>query len=124
MKKTVMIGNKKVKFNSSAGILRLYRKEFGRDLLIDMAKVEAALQRKNDGSSVIPIENLQIFEDLAYIYAKHADPEGVPDTPEEWLDQFEIMDIYSIYPEILSMWVEENKSVSKLKKKEGKSTGN
>ena len=28
--------------------------------------------------------------------AKHADPQGVPDTPDEWLDQFgTLLDMYS-----------------------------
>ena len=31
---------------------------------------------------------LEMFEDLAWLMARHADPANVPDSPEEFLDQF------------------------------------
>lgn len=49
------------------------------------------------------IENLEIFENVAYIMALHADP-TIPKTIEEWLDQFEMFSIYEILPEILELW--------------------
>ena len=36
--------------------------------------------------------------------AKHADPQGVPDTPDEWLDQFGTFSIYQVLPEIIELW--------------------
>ena len=45
-----------------------------------------------------------LFEDISYIMAKHADPAGVPDTPDEWLDQFGTFSIYQILPEIIELW--------------------
>lgn len=119
MIKTLTVGDKEVKFKTSAAVLYLYRREYGRDLLVDMAKIEAGLHKNEDGSSTLPIENLQIFEEMAYIFAKHADPENVPDDIVEWLDQFETFDIFQIFPEIISMWTAEQKTTSKLKKKVG-----
>lgn len=49
------------------------------------------------------IEDLEIFENVAYIMACHADP-TVPGTIDEWLDQFEMFSIYEILPEILDLW--------------------
>ena len=49
------------------------------------------------------IEDLEIFENVAYIMALHADP-TIPGTIEEWLDQFEMFSIYVILPEILELW--------------------
>lgn len=46
---------------------------------------------------------MEIFENVAYIMACHADP-SVPDTIDEWLDQFEMFSIYEVLPEILELW--------------------
>jgi hypothetical protein len=44
------------------------------------------------------------IEDISYIMAKHADPQGVPDTLDEWLDQFGTFSIYQVLPEIIELW--------------------
>jgi flavorubredoxin len=49
------------------------------------------------------IEDLEIFENVAYIMAFHADP-SIPGTIDEWLEQFEMFSIYEILPEILDLW--------------------
>ena len=36
--------------------------------------------------------------------ARHADPQNVPDSPEEWLDQFQTFSIYQVLPEIIKLW--------------------
>ncbi|MBR4907761.1 MAG: hypothetical protein IKY16_07950 [Bacteroidales bacterium] len=122
MEKTVKIGDKEVKFKTSAAVTYLYRQKFGRDLIVDMTKLESRLVKNEDGSSSLPIESLEMFEELAYMFAKHADPENIPDDIVAWLDQFETFDIYLVFPEIISLWTEENKSFSTLKKKGGKLT--
>lgn len=48
--------------------------------------------------------SLELFEDISYIMAKHADPQEVPDTPDEWLDQFETFSIYQMLLEIIELW--------------------
>ena len=40
---------------------------------------------------------------MAYIMALHAD-KSIPDTIEDWLDQFEMFSIYEVLPEILELW--------------------
>ena len=35
--------------------------------------------------------------------AKHQNPD-VPDTPEDWLDQFNTFSIYEILPQIIELW--------------------
>lgn len=56
----------------------------------------------DDGSS-FEIEDLEIFENVAYIMAYHAD-HSIPATIEEWLDEFEMFSIYEVLPEILELW--------------------
>ena len=46
------------------------------------------------------IEDLEIFENVAYIMAYHAD-HSIPGTIDDWLDEFEM---YQVLPEILELW--------------------
>ena len=46
--------------------------------------------------------SLEMFENIAYVMAKHADP-SVPNTPEEWLDGFNTFPIYQILPQIIEL---------------------
>ena len=101
--KTVKIGEQEVKFRSSASIPRMYRIMFKRDIFKDLTKLEKAYEDKTGEGSDMPIEDLEIFENVAYCMAKHADP-TIPGTIEEWLDQFEMFSIYEILPEILELW--------------------
>ena len=56
-----------------------------------------------------------MFENIAYVMAKHGDP-SQPDNIGEWLDQFEMFDIYEILPQILDMWKIETHQESEPKK--------
>ena len=104
LQKTVKIADKDVTFKSSAAIPRLYRIKFGRDIFRDLSKLEKAY-KENAGqeASMMEIEDLEIFENVAYIKALHADP-TIPATIDEWLDQFEMFSIYEVLPEILDLW--------------------
>ena len=101
--KTVLISGKEVRFRSSAAIPRLYRIKFKRDIFKDLSKLESSYKGKTDDGEELQIEDLEIFENVAYIMAWHADP-TIPGTIEEWLDEFEMFSIYQILPEILDLW--------------------
>lgn len=107
--KVIRIGDQDVKFRSSATIPRLYRIKFGRDIFRDFAKLEKSYQQQekgNDGapeSSSLDIEDLELFENIAYIMAYHAD-HSIPGNIDDWLDQFEMFSIYEILPQIIDMW--------------------
>ena len=103
IQKTVKVGNTEVTFRSSASIPRLYRIKFRRDIFKDLSRLEKSYKEKDDGSKELEIEDLEIFENVAYIMACHADP-SVPDTIDEWLDQFEMFSLYEVLPEILELW--------------------
>ena len=98
--KTIRIDNKEVSFKSSATIPRLYRLKFKRDIFKDLTKLEKAYQKNETG---FEIDDLEIFENVAYIMAFHAD-NSISKTIEEWLDQFEMFSIYEVLPEILELW--------------------
>ena len=101
--KTVKVGDQEVTFKSSAAIPRMYRIKFKRDIFKDLTKLEKSYKDKDDGTKELEIEDLEIFENVAYIMALHAD-KSIPDTIEDWLDQFEMFSIYEILPEILELW--------------------
>ena len=103
LSKTVTIGDREVTFKSSAAIPRMYRIKFKRDIFKDLTKLEKSYQDRDDGTKELEIDDLEIFENVAYIMALHADP-TIPKTIEEWLDQFEMFSIYEILPEILELW--------------------
>lgn len=101
--KTVKVGDREVTFKSSAAIPRMYRIKFKRDIFKDLTKLEKSYKDKGDGSKELEIEDLEIFENVAYIMALHGDP-STPKSIDEWLDQFEMFSIYEILPEILELW--------------------
>ena len=101
--KTVLVSGKEVRFRSSAAIPRLYRIKFKRDIFKDLSKLEASYKGKANDGEELQIEDLEIFENVAYIMAFHADP-TIPGTIEEWLDEFEMFSIYQVLPEILELW--------------------
>ena len=104
LKKTVKVGEKEVTFKSSAAVPRMYRIKFKRDIFKDLTRLEKSYKEKDDGTKEMEIEDLEIFENVAYIMALHADPENTPKTIDEWLDEFEMFSIYEVLPEILELW--------------------
>ena len=103
LEKTIKVDGKDVKFRSSATVPRLYRIKFGRDIFKDLAKLEKAYKGKEEDGEELQIDDLEIFENVAYVMAFHADS-TIPGTIDEWLDQFEMFSIYEVLPEILKLW--------------------
>ncbi len=101
--KSIEIDGKQVPFRASAAIPRIYRIKFNRDIYRDLAQLEKAVGNGTPEESDLDMLSLEMFENIAYIMAKHADA-NVPDTPEEWLDGFSTFSIYEILPEIIKLW--------------------
>jgi hypothetical protein len=77
--------------------------KFRRDIFRDLSKLEKSYKDRDDGTKELEIEDLEIFENVAYIMAFHADP-TIPGTIDEWLDEFDMFSIYEVLPEILELW--------------------
>ena len=100
--KRIGVDGMPITFRASAAIPRLYRTQFRRDICKDPAVLEKSI---GDGkSSDLDSFCLELFENIAWLMAERADPEHVPDTPDEWLDQFNTFSIYGILPQIISLW--------------------
>lgn len=123
--RTLTLNGKKIKFKASAALPRMYRTMFGRDAFKDMETVEKAIltaRQENNEEQGIPGDTLELLENIAYSMAKHADSK-VPDTVEEWLEQFEVLSIYSIIPIIPDLWYANMKTSIPSKKKSDPQTG-
>ena len=90
-------------FKASAAIPRIYRIKFHRDVYKDLAALEKVVGKNAEENSNLDMFSLEMFENIAYIMAKHADP-SIPDTPEEWLDNFNTFSIYQVLPKIIELW--------------------
>ena len=104
LSKTIKVGDKEVAFRSSATIPRLYRAKFKRDIFKDLSKLESSYKDNSEAGSSFAIEDLEIFENVAYIMAYHAD-HNIPEDIDDWLDQFEMFSIYEVLPEILELFL-------------------
>ncbi len=118
---TIEISGIPIKFRASAAALRVYRDMFGRDLLVDFQTLqESYSEAKKNKARVM---NMEILENIAYVLAKIADPDGVADTPAGWLDQFDGFALYDALPEIVALWTDSAKTMSTAKKKAAKPQG-
>lgn len=125
MEKIIKVGGKEVKMRASALVPRLYRFKFGRDMIADMTMLrkaynkaaslpETASEEEKEDAQLSALD-LTIFENTAYIMAKHADA-NQPNNPDDWLDQFDMFSIYEVLPQILELWALSNATTSISKK--------
>lgn len=74
MTKMIEIDGKQVPFKASAAIPRIYRIKFHRDIYKDLDALGKAVGNGDEVSSHLDMFSLEMFENIAYIMAKHADP--------------------------------------------------
>ena len=99
----IEIDGKQVAFKASAAIPRIYRLKFQRDIYKDLRSLERSIGEGNEENSNLDLFSLEMFENIAFVMAKHADP-SIPDTPEDWLDGFNTFSIYQVLPELIELW--------------------
>lgn len=103
MMKKIEIDGKAVAFKASAAIPRIYRIKFQRDIYKDLSVLEKSIGNGDPEKSSLDLFSLEMFENIAYVMAKHADP-SIPDNPEEWLDEFNTFSIYQVLPKLIELW--------------------
>ena len=120
IKKNITVDGIEVPFKASAAVPRLYRIKFRRDIYKDFAALQTSVQAGDEDASTLDIESLEVFENIAYIMAKHADS-NVPDNPDDFLEQFNTFSIYEILPQLIELWglntatqVESKKNIARL----------
>ena len=129
MEKIVTVGGQVMRMRASALIPRLYRYKFGRDLISDMRQLQKAYNkameaRKKENPTEEDLRDAQlsaldltIFENVAWLMCKHADP-AIPAEPDEWLDSIDgVFSVYEVLPAILELWQINNATTSVPAKK-------
>ena len=125
MDKTLNISGIDVKFRATARTPRLYRAIIGRDLIRDINQLRKAYNKavsigedatdEEKQDAQLSVMDLELFENIAYIMARHANPEiSVP--VDEWLDSFDMFSIWQILPELLKLWALNEQTTSTPKK--------
>ena len=117
MEATIKIDGKDVRFKATAAVPLLYRRKFNRDLIQDIQTVANAMEGKETTGENLPLQTLTMFEQMAYIMAKHGDPNMKADSPEEWLEGFSTMSIYAVFPVIQALWAGNLERLEESKKK-------
>ena len=103
VRRNIEIDGKEVAFKASAAIPRIYRLKFQRDIYKDIAQLEKSLGDNTEEESNLDLFSLEMFENIAFIMAKHADP-SIPDEVEDWLDEFNTFSIYQVLPQLIELW--------------------
>lgn len=123
LEKKIMIDGKPVKFRASAAVPRLYMALTGSDIFSDIGDLTEQFHKPAETGeqqkAQIDLKDLgkmSTFENIAYVMAKAADS-SVPDTVEEWLDQFGMMSVWRAFPQIAKLWAASQKTNVDLKKK-------
>ena len=122
MKRNIDIDGQEVAFRASAAIPRIYRMRFHRDIFKDLKDLEKGIDKNDPEYSGLYLFSLELFENIAYVMAKHADP-SIPDTPEDWLDSFNTFSIYQVLPQIIELWGLNTKTEVQAKKNFAQLTG-
>ena len=111
MEKIIDINGKQVGFKATASTTKRYRDKFARDLFRD---ISGLIPKMNDQS--LSVDDLECFMNIAYIMAWQHD-NTIPADPDDWLDQFEMFDIYFVLPQIIELWGLNTEQIEKPKKK-------
>lgn len=117
MDKTIIIDGQPVIFRKTAGTMMRYKRQFGRELSPDLAKIydvmpllakyaerdesELTEEEKMTAAKLVMGIETEYMYDIAYIMAQQADP-SIRDQLE-WLDRFENMNILNIFVQLLPL---------------------
>ena len=139
MDKIILIDGKEVGFRATALTPRLYRHKIGRDIVRDLNQLKKNYEKAVSARNIDPpgkdateqqiaeyeealedaqlsVMDLEIFENAAFIMARQYDSK-IPETPEEWLENFSVFSIYEVLPEVLELWQLNQQTTSVPKKK-------
>lgn len=118
MERIIEIEGKEIGLKCTAGTVRAYRIEYGRDLIQDMSAVEQQLLEEK----MLNQETTGIAENILYMFAKQYDRD-IPSLPE-WLDAFSPYFVFSAISAAIVMWRDNLMTLSSAKKNTDPSNGN
>lgn len=106
MEKIIKIDGKDVVFKSTGSAPLRYKMQFKRDFFADILKMQ-------DIENNLEKIDLEILYNIAWIFAKIADPTIPP--PLEWLDSFDSFPIIDVIPQIQDLLLSSLRTINKKK---------
>ena len=111
-KKKVIIDGQERTLVANALLPKLYRREFGSDLIRDMKKLSDAYKNSNGDAF-----DSEALERLTWLMLREGG-EDVGETPDEWLASLgTVFGLYELLPTVVEMWASNAATTSKPKKK-------
>lgn len=124
MEKIISIGGKEVGMKATASTIKRYRRKFNRDFFKDIRNLQKKYAEAENTEDVeLSAEDLECFERVAYIMAWQYD-NTIPASPDDWLDEFDMFDIYQVLPQIIELWGTSSVELETPKKKVEKQSEN
>ena len=80
----------------------IYRLKFQREIYKELRILEKSIGEGDEESSNLNLFSLEMFENIAYTMAKHADPQ-IPNEVDEWLDGFNTLFIYQVLSQLIEL---------------------
>lgn len=77
--------------------------KFQRDIYKDLWILEKSIGEGDEENFNLDLFSLEMFENITYTMAKHADP-SIPNEVDEWLDGFNTFSIYRVLPQLIELW--------------------
>lgn len=117
IERKITVDGKEYTLRASALIPRLYRAQFGRDMVTDMQGLSEAYKKAAGEDAQLSAMDLGVFENIAWVMLKHGGSD-VGENPDEWLDSLDgIFSVYEVLPVIIEMWASNNRTTSVPRKK-------
>lgn len=111
MERIVNLEGHDIGLKVSAGTVRAYRDQFGKDLIQDMGVIEQEIL----ANKTMTVESSQIAENIIWLMAKEYDPDIEP--IDKWLGNFGPYFIYGAVVYVITMWRDNIATLNKSKKK-------
>lgn len=114
MEEVIQIGSKQVTLKATANTPRKYREYFNKDLIVEM---QGLLRHVKPDGAIGTGFDFGVVERLGYVMALQAD--STIGSIDQWLDGFEMDDIYTASSAILGVWNKSRQGVAVQKKPQG-----
>ncbi|MGM0807528.1 MAG: hypothetical protein ACQET8_22745 [Bacillota bacterium] len=98
MEKTITINDRKVTFKSTGATPLKYKKQFHKDYLVDIMKMQGLSKLGSGKSKDIEGLDTEVLYNIIWVLAKGGDKD-IPE-PLEWYEEFDSFPLMEVIPEV------------------------
>lgn len=110
MEKKIKIEGQEIGIKATAGTVRSYRDNYGRDIIVDIGTLQNEILK----NKTLSTESAKVAENVIYTLAKDYDP-SLPEI-DKWLESFSPYFVYEVIPDVILAWTENMRTLAKSKK--------